>query len=81
MYDEDKLEKIFNSFTEHFMTAKDIADLIKVKERTIWQYKSNGKLPRPFGFVDNKPIWSKGEIFKWCRENPKLSQIISIIKI
>lgn len=74
----EKLEKVFNEFNANFMTGKDIANLLNVKERTIWQYKSNGKLPRPFGFLDNKPIWAKIEIQKWIREE-NLSQAVNII--
>jgi len=76
----EKLEKVFNEFIANFMTGKDIANLLNVKERTIWQYKSNGKLPRPFGFMDNKPIWSKIDIHNWAIKQ-NLSQVINIIKI
>ena len=76
----EKLEKVFNEFNANFMTGKDIANLLNVKERTIWQYKSNGKLPRPFGFMDNKPIWSKIDIHNWAIKQ-NLSQVINIIKI
>jgi predicted DNA-binding transcriptional regulator AlpA len=72
------LEILFNSFVDNFMTGKDIALLLNVKERTIWQYKSNGKLPRPFGFLDNKPIWSKIDIQNWIKEE-NLSQAVNII--
>lgn len=75
-----KLEKLFNEFTDNFYTETDIANFLGVKVRTIWQYKSNGKLPRPFGFMDNKPIWSKIDIHNWAIEQ-NLSQVINIIKI
>tara|TARA_B100001559_G_C16267223_1_gene514378 strand:+ start:105 stop:338 length:234 start_codon:yes stop_codon:yes gene_type:complete len=74
------LEKLFNKFTDNFMTATDIATLLKVKERTIWQYKANEKMPRPFGFIDNKPIWSKKDILKWIKTG-NLSQVTHIISI
>tara|TARA_R100000951_G_C2609029_1_gene170620 strand:+ start:108 stop:350 length:243 start_codon:yes stop_codon:yes gene_type:complete len=75
---EKDLEILFNDFTDNFMTGKDIATLLNVKERTIWQYKSNGKLPRPFGFLDNKPIWSKIDIQNWIKTE-NLSQAVNII--
>ena len=75
---EKDVEILFNDFTDNFMTGKDIATLLNVKERTIWQYKSNGKLPRPFGFLDNKPIWSKIDIQNWIKTE-NLSQAVNII--
>ena len=64
---EKELENLLNEFSKNFLTLKDIANKLQVKERTVWQYKSNGFLPAPFGFIDNKPIYSLASINDWLK--------------
>ena len=77
---DDILDKLFNEFTDNFMSAKDIATLLNVKERTIWQYKASEKMPAPFGYIDNKPIWAKKDIKQWI-DTGNLSQVTYIISV
>lgn len=76
---DNELEQLINTFFDEFWTTQDIAKYLGVSQRTVWQYKSNKKLPRPFGFFENKPLWAKRHIKEWFEEG-KLSQTITIIR-
>ncbi|QDP60661.1 MAG: hypothetical protein Unbinned1469contig1000_40 [Prokaryotic dsDNA virus sp.] len=50
---------------ENVLGIKEIAQLTGLKEQTIRQYKSDGKLPDPDAVISGNPLWNKVSILDW----------------
>ena len=66
---------IQRSLKAELLTAKDVADLLNISERSLYRLKSRGCLPASV-VLGGSVRWSRTQIFDWIAEGcpPLLSQ-------
>lgn len=52
------------------LDSQAVADLIGVELETIYQYKTRGKMPKPY-FGGRSPLWDQKTIERWDQRRRK----------
>ena len=54
--------KFYENLALMFYDVDRLAKELNVQPRTIWQYKNNGTLPKPFTIFGNSPVWTADQV-------------------
>jgi hypothetical protein len=55
----------------HWLTVKDIAAQLNVREATIRGWLSRGRFPEPDGHVGPTNVWKRETVEQWARNRPR----------
>jgi predicted DNA-binding transcriptional regulator AlpA len=53
---------------ENIFGIQEIATATGLKEQTVRQYRSDGKLPKEDAVVSGNPLWARNTIAEWLNE-------------
>ena len=59
---QEQTTEFYNSITLMFYDVDRLANELNVQPRTIWQYKNNGKIPKPFTSFGSSPVWTADQV-------------------
>jgi excisionase family DNA binding protein len=52
-----------------FLTKQELAELLKVDEKTIYRMVQSGKLPKPFRLSKRCLRFDRTEVFEWLKKS------------
>lgn len=55
---------------KHLLSAKEVARVLGIGERTVWRHRQAGQLPPPL-IVGGRTLWHRPDIEEWIREQKR----------
>jgi len=49
------------------MTVDETAELIRCHPRSVWRWLQQGRFPKPYGRVGDRPVWDREAVLKHIR--------------
>ena len=57
---------------EQLLTTNDVAELLRVEQRTVYVWQQRNRMPAPDETVANRKLWKRSTIVEWARSTGRL---------